>query len=258
MGRSRKAGRESVDGACAVGLGSDVRDVLPAVRIPTLVAHYRHDVATPVAHGRYLAQQLADARYVEVDAADDVWWAADPDPVLNAIEEFLTGIRAAPDPDRILATVLFTDLVASTDELSRIGDRKWRDVLDGHDKMARRQVERFAGRVIKTTGDGVLAIFDGPARAIRAACAIRDAAQQMGLESRAGVHAGEIEVRDDDVAGVAVVVTARVCALGDPNEVIVTRTIRDLTAGSAMRFIDRGEHKLKGFDERWQLYSVTD
>ncbi|MDQ1386136.1 MAG: hypothetical protein QOG65_3515 [Actinomycetota bacterium] len=241
-----------------VGLGSDVRDVLPAVRIPTLVAHYRHDVTTPVAHGRYLAEQLADARYVEVDAADDVWWAADPDPVLNAIEEFLTGIRAAPDPDRVLATVLFTDLVASTDELSRIGDRKWRDVLDGHDKMARRQVDRFAGRVIKTTGDGVLAIFDGPARAIGAACAIRDAAQQMGLESRAGVHAGEIEVRDDDVAGVAVVVTARVCALGDPNEVIVTRTIRDLTAGSAMRFTDRGEHTLKGFDERWQLYSVTD
>jgi class 3 adenylate cyclase len=241
-----------------VGLGSDLRNVLPAVRTPTLVAHYRSDVTTPVAHGRYVAQRVPDARYVEVDAADDVWWAADPDPVLNEVEEFLTGIRGALDPDRVLATVLFTDLVASTDQLADVGDRRWRDVLDGHDKMARRQIDRFAGRVIKTTGDGVLAIFDGPARAIRAACAIRDVAQQMGLESRAGVHAGEIEVRDHDVAGIAVHVAARVCDFGEANEVIVTRTIRDLTAGSTVRFADRGEHALKGLDECWQLYAVSD
>ena len=253
----RGASPSSARALLRVALGNDVRDVLPAVRTPTLVVHYRDDVATPVQQGRYIAQLVPDARYVELDAADDIWWAAPPDAVLDEIEEFLTGNRGSADPDRVLATVLFTDLVGSTDRLSHLGDRTWRDVLDAHDNLLRRQVDRFGGRAIKTTGDGVLAIFDGPARAIRAACAIRDGAQQLGLESRAGLHAGEIELRDNDVAGIAVHVAARVCAVGAASEVIVTRTVRDLTAGSPVRFTDRGEHQLKGIEDRWNLYAVA-
>ena len=254
----RGASPSSARALLRVGLGSDLREVLPAVRTPTLVVHYRDDVVTPPAQGRYIAALVPDARYAEIEAADDVWWATDPDVVLDELEEFLTGRRGSAEPDRVLATVLFTDLVAATERLSRVGDRKWRDLLDDHDKLVRRQIDRFTGRRIKTTVDGVLAIFDGPARAIRAACAIRDVAQQMGLSSRAGLHAGEIELRDGDVAGIAVHVAARVCALGEANEVIVTRTIRDLTAGSAVEFVDRGDHELKGIQDSWKLYAVAD
>ena len=238
-------------------LGSDVRAVLPAVRMPTLVLHCADDPVLPPIAGRYIAEKVPNATYVEIDGVDDVWWAGNADAALEEIEEFLTGSRGSAEVDRVLATVLFTDIVASTDQLTEVGDRRWRDVLDTYEGLARRQLDRFAGRSIKSTGDGVLATFDGPARASAPRRAIRDVARQMGLESRAGIHAGEIELRGDDVAGITVHVAARVCAIGGPNDVLATRTIRDLTAGSGLIFTDRGEHTLKGIDESWKLYSVT-
>ena len=235
---------------------SDLRDVLPTIAVPTLVLHYRDDVPIAPAHGRYIAENVPNATFVEVDGVDDIWWVGNADAVLDEIEEFLTGTRGVAEPDRVLATLLFTDIVASTDQVAKLGDRDWRELLDRYDVVVRRQLDRFAGRPVKGTGDGVLAAFDGPARAIRAASAIRDAARQIGLETRAGLHAGEIEQRGEDVAGIAVHVAARVCALAGANEIVVTRTLRDLTAGSGISFGDLGEHALKGVPDPWQLYRV--
>jgi class 3 adenylate cyclase len=209
-----------------------------------------------VDHGRYLGQHIPGAKYVELDGADQIMFAGPQDDILDEIEEFVTGSRQGPQIDRVLATVLFTDVVSSTEQTVRLGDRAWHDVLDQHDAMSKRQLERHRGRFLKATGDGILASFDGPARAILCARSIRDGVRQLGLEIRAGLHVGEVELRDEDVTGIAVNIARRVCDLGETNEILVSRTVTDLVAGSGLEFDDRGEHELKGVPGRWQLYAV--
>jgi class 3 adenylate cyclase len=204
---------------------------------------------------RYLADHIQGARLVELDPAD-MLAIVDPGPILDATEEFLTDHRSAPAPDRVLATVLFTDLVASTPRVAELGDRRWRNLLDTHNALVRAELNRFRGREIKSTGDGILATFDGPGRAIRCACAIRDALGALDLDVRAGLHTGEIELHGDDVAGIAVVIGQRVSALAGPGEVFVSRTVADLIAGSDIELRDEGAYGLKGIPGTWQLYSV--
>ena len=237
-------------------LSADVRDLLPAVRVPALVLHRRDDGSVPVTHGRYLAEQLPDARFVELDGGDDLYWVGDTGRMLDEIEEFLTGVRGGAGSDRMLATIVFTDIVHSTATAAALGDAGWHDVLDRHDAALRRQLARFGGRAVKSTGDGLLALFDGPARAVEAACAMRDAAAQLGIEVRVGVHTGEIERRGDDVAGMAVHLAARVEAAAGPGEVLVSRTVVDLVVGSGLEFRDAGEQELNGVPGTWQLFAV--
>ena len=236
----------------------DVRDVLEAIRVPTLIIHREGDLVTPVAHGRYLAQHIAGARYVELPGFDHVPWVGDADAVLDELEEFLTGERPrGPETDRVLATVLFTDIAGSTERAAELGDRRWRELLDRHDTTARREVGANDGCVVKSTGDGILASFDSPSRAVRAAQALIAAARPLGVEIRAGVHTGEIERRGDDVAGLAVHVAARVMALAAPSELLASSTVRDLVLGGDFRFDDRGERALKGVDGRWPCTSPS-
>jgi len=234
----------------------DVRHVLGTVRVPTLVLHRAGDRFVEPEHGRYLAAHIAGARLLELPGEDHLFFAGDADGILDEIEEFVTGTRSGPDPDRVLATVLFTDIVDSTGRAAAAGDRAWRALLDRHDALVRRQLERFRGRAVKSTGDGVLAIFDGPARAVRSACAIVEAARQLGIEVRAGVHSGECEIRDDDVAGIAVHTGARIAAIAAAGEVLVSSTVRDLVAGSGLGFVERGRHALKGIPGEWTLYAA--
>jgi class 3 adenylate cyclase len=234
----------------------DVRAILGQVRVPTLVLHAAANSYIRASHGRYLADHIPDARFVELPDDGYILAALDPDPLVEEIEEFLTGVRQGPQPDRVLATVLFTDIVGSTEHATRLGDRQWRSLLDDHDALVRRQLERFSGRLVKTTGDGLLATFDGPARAVRCACAIRDGLKRLGIDIRAGLHTGEVELRGDDVGGVAVHLAARVQALAGPDEVLVSRTVTDLVTGSGIAFSDRGEHELKGVPGRWRLFRV--
>ena len=235
-------------------MNTDVRGVLGSVQTPTLVVSRReHPVE---AHRRYLVENIPGARLVEVMGGDYLTFV-DSAPMLDAIEEFLTGQHAEGEPDRVLATVLFTDLVASTRQAAEMGDRRWRNVLATHDALVRTQLDRFRGREIKSTGDGVLATFDGPGRAIRCACAIREALGALGLEVRAGLHTGEIELRGDDIAGIAVVIGQRISACAGPGEVLVSRTVADLVAGSSIELRPQGEHELKGVPGTWQLYSVA-
>lgn len=239
-----------------VAFESDVRTALPLLSMPTLLVHFAQHSTVPA--GRYMAERIPGARLVEIAGADDYWWAADNAPkILDEIEEFITGGRGSPRTDRVLATVLFTDIVESTATASSLGDRAWRDVLDRHDSAVRRQLRRFGGREINTTGDGFVATFDGPARAVECACAIRDAARQVGVEVRAGVHTGEVEVRGDDVGGLTVHIAARVAALAAPMSVWVSRTVTDLVVGSELTFEDEGEHELKGIAASWHLFSVA-
>jgi len=205
-----------------------------------------------------MAERIANARFVEVPGADDYWWAADnASTVLDEIEEFLTGTRGTTRTDRVLATVLFTDIVDSTASASALGDRAWRELLDRHDDAVRRQFQRFGGREVNTTGDGFVATFDGPARAVECARAVRDAARAVGVEVRAGVHTGEVEVRGDDIGGLTVHIAARVAALAAPMTVWVSRTVTDLVVGSDLIFVEEGEHDLKGVPGRWRLFSVA-
>jgi class 3 adenylate cyclase len=195
--------------------------------------------------------------YVELPGADFLYWLGDTTAMLGEIEEFLTGARPTSMADRVLATVLFSDIVNSTAQASVVGDRAWRDRLDANDAMVRRQLGRFRGREVNTTGDGFLATFDGPARAIECGCAIRDGAHQLGMDVRVGLHTGEVELRGDDIGGLTVNVAARVTSLAVPGEVLVSRTVTDLVAGSLTRFEDRGEHELKGVPGSWKLYAVA-
>jgi len=235
-------------------LNSDVRPVLGSVQTPTLVVS--HATSPLAAQHRYLADRIPGAQLVEVPGRD-LLSLVDPGPILDATEEFLTDHRIAPEPDRVLATVLFTDLVASTAQTAEMGDRRWKNLLATHDALVRTELDRFRGREIKSTGDGVLAIFDGPGRAIHCACAIRDAIGALGLEVRAGLHTGEIELRGDDVAGIAVAIGQRVSARAGPGEVLVSRTVADLVTGSDIELTDQGEHELKGVPGFWQLYRVA-
>jgi len=239
-----------------LNLEIDIRPILPLIRVPTLVLHRRGDRVIPVVNGRWLAEQIGGARYVELEGDDHIPWVGDQESVLRPIEEFL-GVTAAPSAERVLSTVVFTDIVDSTRRAVDLGDRAWRDLLDRHDLVARREVERFGGRVVKTTGDGLLATFDGPARAVRCAHGLAAAMGADGLPIRAGVHTGEIELRDDDIGGIGVHIGARVGAKAGPGEVLVSRTVKDLVAGSGIVFADRGVHELKGVPDEWQLYAVT-
>jgi len=238
-----------------MNLEIDVRHVLPQVRVPTLVLHRSRDLAFPVESGRYLAQHIPDARFVELPGRDHAFWV-DPDPILDEIQEFFTGTRLAPQADRVLATVLFTDIVDSTELASRLGDRRWAELLEHHHAVTRRQIERFHGKVVDNAGDGFLATFDGPARAIRCGCAIRDELRRVGIEIRAGLHTGECERVGDKVGGIAVHIGARVAAEAAAGEVLVSSTVRDLVAGSGIAFAERGARAFKGVPGEWQLLSV--
>jgi class 3 adenylate cyclase len=207
-------------------------------------------------HGRYLADHIAGAALVELPGADHLPYSGDADAIVDEIEEFVTGVRSGGDPDRVILTILFTDIVGSTEQAERLGDRSWRLLLDRHDEMVREEIRRFRGREIKTTGDGVLATFESPTGGMRCARAILGSADQIGLELRAGLHAGEVELRGDDVSGIAVHIAQRVSSLADAGEVLVSRTVADLVTGSMLEFDDRGEHELKGVAGTWQLFLV--
>lgn len=235
---------------------SDVRAILPAIRVPTLVIHRANATGFRVEHGRYLAEHIPGATYVELPGIDNLIWAGDQDAMVSEIQAFITGVRPAPEPNRVLATVLFTDIVGSTRLAAELGDHRWQALLADHNRTVRRLVERFGGREVKTVGDGILATFDGPARAIRCAAAIRDGLGELGLEVRAGLHTGEIELRPDDIAGLAVHIGARISALANAGEVLVSSTVRDLVVGSGFRFEDRGTHQLKGVPGEWSILLV--
>ena len=236
----------------------DVRAVLPTIRVPTLVVHHADDAIIPPAKGRYVAEHIPDAKYVELPGRN---WYHSVEPGWRAtfqeIAEFLTGHQADVADDRVLATVLFTDIVDSTRRAAEIGDRDWHALLDAHDAVVRSQLARFRGREVNTSGDGFLAMFDGPQRAIRCAMAIRDAVQALGLQVRAGLHTGECEVRGDDIGGIAVHIGARVSALAGPNDVLVSSTLRDLVIGSGLEFEDHGSYELKGVPGEWHLSAVA-
>jgi class 3 adenylate cyclase len=234
---------------------SDVRDLLTQVQAPTLVLHAAGNNFVRADHGRYLAGHIANATFIEIDSADHLPWTDDTD-IVGEIEEFLTGTRHAPTGNRRLATVLFTDIVQSTEAVQNLGDQTWRDRLDRHDVLADRQISRYGGTLVKTIGDGVLATFGGPAAAIRSAEAMADGVTQIGVSIRCGVHVGEIEERGEDIAGIAVHIASRICGAAQANEILVSRTVTDLVAGSGLEFEDRGEHELKGVPGTWPLFAV--
>jgi class 3 adenylate cyclase len=234
---------------------TDVRHVLPAIAVPSLVMHRAGDRIVPVENGRYLGEHIPGARYVELPRADHLWWI-EGDDILDEVESFLTGTPAGYESDRVLATVMFTDIVDSTTRAAELGDRRWRDLVEEHDRLVRSRLERYRGREVKTLGDGFLATFDGPGRAIRCASDLRDGVRKLGLELRAGLHTGECELVGDDIRGIAVNIGARVGAKAQAGEVLVSQTVKDLVAGSGLGFEDRGEHELKGVPGSWRLYSV--
>lgn len=235
----------------------DVRPVLDSVSVPTLLLYRKGDQDVDVAEGRYLAERIPDAKLVELEGADHYFWAGDQEPLLQEIEEFLTGHRGRSDTERRLASVLFTDIVGSTERATSLGDRRWRHLLERHHATVREEIARWRGREVNTAGDGFLATFDGPARAVRCALAVTAAVQRIGLDVRCGVHIGEIELVGDDVAGLAVHIGARIAALAAPGEVLVSRTVKDLVVGSGFTFSERGVHTLKGVPDQWQLFSVA-
>jgi class 3 adenylate cyclase len=240
-------------------LDVDVRAALPLVHAPTLVIHRHGDRVVNVGAGRWLAEHIAGAKFVELPGPDHMMWAGDGDAVFGEIEEFLTGQRgpSAQELDRVLATVMFIDLVGSTEKASGLGDRRWRDLLESYYTVVRRELARFRGREVKAIGDGFLAVFDGPARAVRSAEAITAGIRNLGLELRAGIHTGECELIGDDVGGIAVHIGARIMSHAGSGEVLVSSTVKDLVAGSGITFEDRGEHALKGVPEPWRLYAAT-
>jgi class 3 adenylate cyclase len=234
----------------------DVRHVLPVIRVPTLILHRVEDRLTSIDQARVMAQGIAGAKLVELPGVDHHPTAGDADAILDETEEFLTGVRHGPEPDRVLATVLFTDIVAATEIAARVGDRPWRDLLARHHALVRRELDRFRGREIDTAGDGFLATFDGPARGVRCARAVSEGVRAFGLEVRAGLHTGEVELLDDKVSGLAVHIGARVAGAAGPGEVLVSSTVKDLVAGSGLRFRDRGLQPLKGVPGEWHLFSL--
>jgi class 3 adenylate cyclase len=235
---------------------SDVRAVLSEIRVPTLVIHRADARGFRVEHGRYLAEHIAGSKYVELAGIDNLIWAGDQDAIVGEIEDFVTGRRLTLEPDRVLATVLFTDIVGSTRLAAELGDGRWRALLAEHDQAALRLLDRFGGHRVKTTGDGLLATFTGPARAVRCALAIRDSVRELGIHVRAGLHTGEVEVGPDDVVGLAVHIGARIAAIADADEVLVSGTVKDLVIGSGLAFEDRGDHVLKGVPGEWRVYAA--
>jgi class 3 adenylate cyclase len=257
--RFAKFWRRSASPAAAMAVNlmwweTDIRGVLPAISVPTLIAW--RSGSPWAAESRYLAEHIPHAIAVEIEGPDHVPWAGDMEPFLGEIEGFVTGTRPPIAPDRVLATVLFTDIVGSTERAAALGDAKWRELLDRHHAAIRVELDRFRGTEIDTAGDGFLATFDGPARAVRCALSIISTLRDLGLEVRTGVHTGEVELRGDGVAGLAVHIGARVAALAGPGQVLVSSTVKDLTAGSGLTFENAGQHALKGVPDRWQLYRV--
>ena len=246
----------------AVALGRmntpiDVRSVLPAIRVPTLVLHRTGDLDVKIDEARYIAERIPGAKLVELPGADHLPWVGDQDGVLVEIEAFLTGERPAPEPDRVLATVLFTDIVGSTQRASKMGDARWRELRERHDAAIRHELGRHRGRELNTTGDGFVATFDGPARAIRGALAIRDAVRSLGLEIRAGLHTGEVHITGESIGGIALHIGARVAAAAGPGEILASSTVKDLVAGSGIEFEERGVRSLKGVPGEWGLFAVA-
>jgi pimeloyl-ACP methyl ester carboxylesterase len=236
---------------------TDVRSVLPTIRVPTLVLHRTGDRFVPVEHGRYMAERIPGARFVELPGDDHIPYLGDSETMVGEIQEFLTGTRDRVEPDRVLATVLFTDIVGSTERAARLGDQRWRELLEGYYELARRELTRFRGREIDTAGDGLFASFDGPARAVRCAEAITAGVRSLGIEIRAGLHTGECEVIGDKVGGIAVHIGARVASLARAGEILVSNTVKDLVAGSGIGFEDRGTQTLKGVPGEWRPYAVA-
>jgi class 3 adenylate cyclase len=234
----------------------DVRHVLSAIRVPTLILHSVGDRVLDVRGSRFMAERIPGARLVELPGVDHVPWGDDADAILDEIEEFLTGVRHGPESDRVLATVLFTDIVGATQKAAALGDRRWRDLLEGHHRLVRQELGRFRGREIDTAGDGFLATFDGPARGVRCARAVSDGVRSLGLEVRAGLHTGEVEVQNDKLSGLAVHIGARIAAAAGPGEVLVSSTVKDLVAGSGLSFNDRGAQSLKGVPGEWHLFAL--
>ena len=233
----------------------DVRPALSAISAPTLVLHRAGDRWLRANNGQFIAEHIDGAKYIELPGDDVVFYAGDQDASLGEIEAFLTGTRSAPEHDRVLATVLFTDVVSSTERVTELGDARWRDLLDTHDGIVADEVTHFRGRIIKSTGDGTLATFDGPARAIRCAASIGEAVASLGIEIRAGLHAGEVELRGDDIGGIAVHTAARVMGEAGPGEILVSNTVKDLVVGSGIEFQDRGEHELRGLEGARRLFA---
>jgi pimeloyl-ACP methyl ester carboxylesterase/plasmid stabilization system protein ParE len=234
----------------------DVRHVLPVIRVPALVMHRTGDRITQIGQGRYLSEAIRGSKFVELAGDDHIPWVGNGDAIIDEVEEFLTGIRPA-DTDRVLATILFTDIVGSTERALALGDRRWRELLEQYYAVARRELSRFRGREIDSAGDGLFAAFDGPARAIRCACRIRDELRPLALEVRSGLHAGECEVVGEKIGGIAVHIGARVAAAAVPGEVLVSNTVKDLVAGAGIGFKDRGSHVLKGLPGEWPLFAVA-
>jgi class 3 adenylate cyclase len=238
---------------------ADVRDTLGRIVAPTLIVHRGSGNFIPADHGRFLAQHIAGSRYVELSGADSLYWVGDAGPMLDEIEEFITGVRGGSDAERVLATIVFTDIVGSTERAAALGDDRWRDLLDNHDALVRRELRRFGGREVNTAGDGFVATFTSPSAALACADEIADAVRVLGIDVRVGIHAGEVEVRGalkNDVAGMAVHIGARVAALAGPGEVLVSSTVRDIVTGSRHTFVERGEHALKGVPAQWRLYAL--
>lgn len=237
----------------------DVRAILPTLQVPTLVLHRRTDIQVPIALGRELAEPIPGAKFVEYPEGDHVFWTGDTETVAGDVEEFVTGHRdtTAVELERVLATVLFTDIVDSTRSAAAMGDQRWRRMLDDHDQLAHQVIDRHRGNLVKSTGDGILATFDGPGRAVRCALAFGSAVRQIGLPVRAGLHTGEIEVRGKDIGGIAVHAAARVMSHCDSDEVLVSRVVTDLVAGAGLKFADRGSHELKGLPGRWDLFAAS-
>jgi pimeloyl-ACP methyl ester carboxylesterase len=234
----------------------DVRDVLSAIRVPTLILHRTGDRRIDVGGSRYMAERIPGATYVELPGIDHVLWVADTEAVVGEIEEFLTGTRQTPEPTRVLATVLFTDMVESTGRAVRLGDARWRALMADHDRLTRSELARSRGHEVRTTGDGFLATFDGPARAIRCACAIVERVHELGIQVRAGLHTGEIEIVEGGIAGIAVHIAARVAGLAGPDDVFVSSTVKDLVAGSGLAFSEHGTFELKGVPGSWRIFRV--
>jgi pimeloyl-ACP methyl ester carboxylesterase len=253
LSSSPKAGADLI----RVNADIDVRHVLNAIRVPTLVVHNRSDKAVDVGCGRYIASQVPGARFVELNGIDHLPYFGNSDEVLAAVEEFLTGVAPPPDPDRVLATVMFTDIVDSTTRAATLGDRRWHELLESHHALVRHELARHRGREVDTAGDGFLAAFDGPARAVRCALAIVEGVRAMGLQLRASVHTGEYERMGEKLTGLSVHIGARVAALAGAGEVLTSSTVKDLVAGSGLRFAERGSHALKGVPGHWQIFAAS-
>jgi class 3 adenylate cyclase len=236
---------------------ADVRDTLERITVPTLILHRDNPNFSPVGHAHYLAERIAGSHFVQLPGEDALYWVGDTAPMLDEIEEFITGVRGGSDAERLLTTIVFTDIVASTERAALLGDDRWRDLLDNHDTIVRHELQRFGGREVNTAGDGFVTTFTSPSAALACADEIVDAVRELGIEVRVGIHAGEVEVRGADVAGMAVHIGARVAALAGAGEVLVSSTVRDIVTGSRYRFAERGEYELKGVPDQWRLYALV-